>query len=191
MIFKYFGFEDGSHKLGPKSYDIATALRGPDTELYDFAIRMKRIFTYAIRSYAHCTSDTCSGEPPMQEYIDETLALAKTMRKPSWWKHWSTHIHIALTHMGNNELQMLLRDINAAFLGPTRSHKGIDRDFKEIYYTVESDGNRYTTFHLNFRLSLQQWGLGVTSFFGKMGWQVGLHLLCFHIESSGWYKKRG
>jgi hypothetical protein len=63
-------------------------------------------------------------------------------------------------------------------------------DDKVLYYCFESDGNRYTTFHLSFKLSLKQWGLGITGYIGKMGWNVGIHLLCFHIELSGYFKRR-
>ncbi len=67
---------------------------------------------------------------------------------------------------------------------------GIDKDLKKLYYCIRSDGNRYTTFELSLSLSLRQWGLGPTLYISKMGWQVGLHLLCFHVETSGWFKKR-
>ena len=70
-----------------------------------------------------------------------------------------------------------------------QSHWGVDTDFKELYYCVESE-NRYTTLHLALKLGLQEWGLGVTSLVSRRGWQIGLHLLCFHIETSGWFKKR-
>ena len=66
---------------------------------------------------------------------------------------------------------------------------GIDKDFDKIYYCIRKDDNRYTTFNLLLSLSLRHWGLGPTLYIGK-GWQIGLHLLCFHIEASGWFKKR-
>lgn len=188
MKFQYY-----NEYLSAKSYDIATALRGPDTGETRFAVRVKRIFTFAIRRHARCADRACDGnfgDLPTQEYIEQTLAIASTRRPPPWWPHWSTHTHIALSWMGHAELQVLLRDIEGAFLGPTQSHGGFDGDLKKLYYCIASGGNRYTTFHLSLELSARRWGLGPTFYVSRKGWGAGLHLLCLHVETSGWFKRR-
>lgn len=180
MKFQYFNAREKTY-LTADSYDVASALRGPDTKSYDFARRMKRIFTHPIRHYAHCSPGICTGESYTPKYIKDTLAIAKTIRPPSWWEHWAQHVHLALIQMERPDLLALLQDIDAAFLGPTQSHHGVDN--KELYYCIKSDGNR-----LALRLSLKHWGLGVTLYISKRGWNAGLHLLCGHVETSGWFK---